>query len=648
MERMDRPGEDDGGYPGEDPSSEEPGALLVDCQITSPANGDVKNGPQNGVTIIVEGTAKIASGTGTIERVEVQFGADPAEFETAENRSGSWSEWKASNLVTISGVVPITARAVVGGKPLGARTITVTTELTTTPSGDTTPPSVSITAPKGGAAVVVSASNPVETIEITGTSSDVGGGVAQVEVFVDGRSVTAAKVAGTWADWSARVSLVGIGEHTIKARAVDTQGLATTATVEVLATTEPVMPPVVERLLLVEKLRLSTYPSRLGLGEVFKTLTLLPGQEETITVKTYKRTTETATEASSILDETTDESQKEFESQLTLEQTNKRVVDESLNWHVSGQGNAEWGWGSASLSAGVAGATNAAREELTKNVANAVQKHAAKASSKRTVEVKSSREMKREEGEEFSSESHIENINVSRTMNILFSQANRELKTLLTVTGVRVAHVRGDLVQTESGEDIRYSYREVALSQLDGLLDQVIVAERREDVRRAIVAALTNAFDYKDEPHTLIEKRELHDAQGNPIGSYLRFPNTSQSYELNGRPIRVPGVILAEMTNVVRTDGIICDAVLGQRNALDAYSRGLQREAVEARAIENDRQREAVNRERLAIKLVQDSDVERAKVFKDVYPEPEQDSLALVTTSATSNGAPTNVPASGG
>ena len=643
MERIvywqDGGGPSEADFPYEDPPAEPPAGLVVDCQIASPANGDTKVGPQNGVTIVVDGTAKITSGTGTLDRVEVQFGGD-APFEQAENTSGSWSAWRKSKLIATSGAVAITARAVVNGQPSTTRTITVITQLTTAPSAeDTTPPQVDITTPKRASSIVITATIPVEIVDVAGTASDVGKGIKQVEVFADGAPVKVVKVGGQWNNWTGRASLVGLGKHTITARATDNAGLASTSSVEITAAAEPATTPAVERLLLVEKLRLSTLLGRYGYGRPIKTLTLLPGEKTTVTVKSYKRTTETATEASSILDETSDESLKEFENQLTAEQSNRRATEESLAWSVSGQASGSWGGLSASIEAGVSGASNAAREELAKNVKNAVQKQSAKASAKRVVDVKTSREMKKEEGEEFASESEIENINVSRTLNFVFSQMNQEFITLLHLVDVRVAYVRGDVVEGESGQEMRWTYREVTLSQLKGLLDQVIVPSKREDVRRAIVAALTNVFDYEDVPHTLIEERELKDRPGNLVDTYFRVPRITSKYKLDGNEVEVPGVILSEMRNVMRTDGVVCEAVLGQGNALDAYSRGLQREAVEARQLENDRQREALNKDRLAIKLVTDGNADGAKIFKDVYPAPESESLALVTTNAMPDGA---------
>jgi hypothetical protein len=251
-----------------------------------------------------------------------------------------------------------------------------------------------------------------------------------------------------------------------------------------------------------------------------------------------------------------------------------------------------------------------------------VHKHAARASTKRDVEVKTAREMKREEGEEFATESQVENLNVSRTLNFVFRQMNQEYISLLHLVDVRVAYVR-----TDRGDDdeLHYTYREVTLSQLDGLLNHVVVPERREDVRRGILNVLAHVFDHEDVPHALVEEVQLKDDEGRPLpqGSYLRVPPRITSTFVDrttGTTIEVPGVILAAMRNVMRTDGVVCDSFLGQGEALDTYSRGLQRETLESRQLENAVLRESLRQQRLALSLARDGDAAGVQRFTEIFP----------------------------
>jgi hypothetical protein len=493
MKRIDDLEEGGGTIEVPDTPSEPADKLVVEVGITKPTADEQLTGSAQGVTVVVEGTARIAQGTGSIEKVEVEVGG--GGFQPAQSTGSGWATWKLPVLVTSAGTVQVKARAVANGQTFPERAVTITTHLNpdATDPSDTTPPTVAIVAPRAGTALVLSGGS-VE-VSIAGTASDGGAGVKEVTLSVDGRPVPATAVNDTWANWSARAQLLGTGRHTIAATATDKNGLKSTARVELVTSTEPLTAPVVERLLLVEKLRLTTFRREYGVGKPIKVISLAPRERTTLAVKTFRRTSETATEASSILDSSTREAQEEFERQLLTEQTNKRTAEESVDWNVGGQAAADWGWGSATMNASASGSTNGSREELAKSVVNAVQKQAAKAMAKREVEIKTSREMKTEESEEFSSESLIENPNSSRTLNLIFSEVNQRFLSILHLVDIRLAYVRGDLVTDETGEYVSYSYREVTLSQLDGLLRQVIVPERRDDVRARILEALAYVFD---------------------------------------------------------------------------------------------------------------------------------------------------------
>jgi hypothetical protein len=631
----------DGGPIG-DPPSEPSDPLVVDLRFTNPPS-QVK-GPWNGVTVVVTGTAKVTSGNGAIDHVEVRFGAG-APYAAATQTAGGWTAWTASQQIASSGVIEVAARVLVGGQVLNERTITISTVLDPKPAGnptppaDTTPPTITIASPANGAVLVAGADHTVK-VTVSGTAADVGSGLDHVELLADGVTVPVSQVNGTWANWTATAALPGLGVHAITAKAVDRAGLSATASVQLTSADAPPTPPVVERLFVVERCMLSSFLGAYGPGKTIKTLTLLPGEKTTINVKTYQHDTETATESASILDSNSTEAEQDFENTLQSEQSNKQASQESSSWDVKASASASWGFGSASISGGAAGASNASREELAKNVSGAVQKHAAKASSKRELEIKSSREMKTEEGQEFSSQSTIENINVGRTLNFVFRQMNQEYLTFLHLVDVRIGYVRGDLVTGADGQPtVEFTYREATLSQLDGLLRAVIVPEQIDQVRRAIVEILSNVFDYQDARHVLLEEKQLSDAAGKPIpnGSYLRVPRgltSTYADPATGSTFVVPGVILAAAKSVMRTDGIVCDAFLGQGDALDDYSKGLQAAAVTQKQLENAVQQAELDRDALALQLVRDKNADGASVFHTLFQQPAEESLALVTASA--------------
>ncbi|MGE3289715.1 MAG: hypothetical protein AB7J32_26955, partial [Pseudonocardia sp.] len=343
----------------------------------------------------------------------------------------------------------------------------------------------------------------------------------------------------------------------------------------------------VPRILLIEHYRLSSFAGRYGVGRTIKTFSLLPGEHTKITITSYRRSQETLKQASSILDSTTDETEREFERTVLQEQTKQENIDKSLEYHAEAEaeGKASWGWGSASITAsgGVKGSTNAVREEFGKNMANAVAHNAAKASTRRDVQVDTAYERTTEVREETAVERELTNINVSRTLNFVFKQMNQEYITVLHLVDVRVAFFDG----------FQESRHEVTLPELPGLLAQHVRPERRLDVQLAIRSELANIVDYQGRKADSF----IQDVQRTRTVSFRYGPGASDNYAstpvpefyINVNPsytttyavtkdydLTVPGVIITADSHVMRTDGVVVDAFLGQGDCLDAYSHGLQ------------------------------------------------------------------------
>ncbi|WP_254862184.1 hypothetical protein [Halovivax gelatinilyticus] len=382
-----------------------------------------------------------------------------------------------------------------------------------------------------------------------------------------------------------------------------------------------VAPPVIEpRLFLVERYRLSTFLGNYGAGRTLKTFSLLPGEQTTISIETFRKTEEQRTESSSILDSYTTETAEEFEETVKAEQSQKNEHEESFAYNAEAKAEASWGFGSASASGGVEGGTNAAREEIAKNVSNATSKHAAEASSKRQVEIDTDYEISEQTGEETSIERSLENINLSRTLNFVFKQMNQEFITLMHLVDVRVGF-------TNNGFDVRdrsdtlggVDYREVSLPELDALLADVIDEDHRADVRERIVGELSTIFDYRGDVRSIVEEVELPGSDGE--ATYLRVdPDLRTTYtDETGNEITVPGLVLSAETNVMRTEGVVVEALLGGGNALDDYAMSLQDEEVRKRLTENDEREVATERERLAQSLVSDGDDESVGRFERLF-----------------------------
>lgn len=395
----------------------------------------------------------------------------------------------------------------------------------------------------------------------------------------------------------------------------------------------------VPTLLLVEYYRLSSFPARYGAGRTIKTFSLLPGERTKIRVSTYKRTAETATRSSSILDSTNDETESEFERTIQGEQTRQDNNSRAFEYHadVEAEAKASWGWGSASVTAsgGVKGTSNVAREEFAKNVATAVSQNAARASSRRDVQVDTSLDVKLETGEEQAIERDLANVNVSRTLNFVFRQMNQEFVTLLHLVDIRVAFFNG-FVESRA---------EVPLPELDQLLDTYILPQYQQAVLDAITGEMQTITDYTGTVRPdFVDSVTLTGA----TTSYLRVnPAASSTYGngIAGPVIHVPGVIISAGTHVMRTDGVVVDTFLGLGNGLDTYSQGLQVEEVRSRQLENDRRQAEIDRLQLAVSLVQSGNTAGVDLYQRVFPLPQiVNQIEQAAISASPNGSTATVP----
>lgn len=367
------------------------------------------------------------------------------------------------------------------------------------------------------------------------------------------------------------------------------------------------------RLLLVETYRLSSFLGQYGAGRTIKTFSLLPGERTTISVNTYKKTSASSTSASSILDSYTEESAEEFESTVSAEQSSQENEDKSFNYYADAEASASWGWGSANVSGGVSGSTNSSREEFAKNVSSATEKSAASSSAKRDVQIETGFETTEETGEETAIQRELENINVSRTLNFVFRQMNQEFITLLHLVDVRIAFFNG-FAETR---------KEVPLSELDSLLEDVIAQPgARRNIKNDIIGALQSIKDYKDETQEFVERVQFRERNGRTVSYYRVKRDHTSTYTdaATMTEITVPGVILSANKLVLRTDGVIVEALMGQGSALDDYSQGLQDEAVRRRRLENDRTQADVDRTRLGVELVRSGDAPAAELFAKVFP----------------------------
>ena len=203
--------------------------------------------------------------------------------------------------------------------------------------------------------------------------------------------------------------------------------------------------------------------------------------------------------------------------------------------------------------------TRSAREDFAKSVSNALFKHSARASSKRDVEINTSSEQSStsvsEQGSEQTIERQIENVNVSRTLNLVFRQMVQEYISVLHLTDVKIA-----LYDESPGPYPQYSIHE-----LDRFLDAYFDDddEVRTRVLEGIIRELFFIFDYRDEPQQFLEQVDLvfpqdtievagHEISLATVG-YLRVNKSLRTPLADREFIEVPGVVLKENVITMRT-----------------------------------------------------------------------------------------------
>jgi hypothetical protein len=590
--------------------------------IQSPQDGSTITGPSSGAPIEIRGLvlANVSPRSDEpipVNSVTVQI--DQQIFDVTWGRiQDNYVPWSLSTTINSEGNHRIIAKAKWDNGKEASDERNINVDLIEEAPRDITNPTIGITSPQNGSTITGPSSGV--PIKIEGTASDEtgGSGLKKVQMRIDtnGEFKEEATLDQATGKWSFSNTVTTEGSHTYTVRAEDNAGnksdeQSISIQVSFIADSQQ---PVSRRprLFLIENYRLSSYLGQYGAGRTIKTFSLLPGEKTKISVKTYLKTAQQAKEASSILDSVTSESTKDFETSLGKEQSDKKNYQESSSYEISGKAEASWGWGSAEVSGNVKGGTNASREQFGKNVSNCTQKHASKASAKRDVQVNTSFEKKEEAGEETAMEREIENINVSRTLNFVFRQMNQEFITLLHLTDVRIAFWDGD------PDPINSKRKEVPLFELQSLLDEFVKKPRHNEVRNAIINQLDSIFDYKgNEVTDFIEEVTPRDSDEDliPDRKYWRVNTEKESIykDETGNKITVPGIIISSNKYVMRTDGVIVEALLGQGDALDAYSHGLQDEAVRSKQLSN-------NKDGVAIEIVKDKDAEAAKIFEQVFP----------------------------
>ena len=401
------------------------------------------------------------------------------------------------------------------------------------------------------------------------------------------------------------------------------------------------------RFVVIEHYRLSSFFGDYGAGRTLANFSLMPGEETSIYLRTFRRSETTSKEASSIFDSFTTEAANEFESDLMSETTNTESESAARTLESKYKGSGEINIGIAKTSHSgerkVTRETASARESVAKNVAKTTSKHASKASSKRDVEV--TQELEQTEEQEFERivERKIKNTNLSRTLNIVTRELNQEFATYFALYDVTIAFVNDtgifEVFQVHQLDDMIDKYIQDQAS--GGLVDPNSpfgAQTARTFVRERLLEQLNVVYDAEGTRHDLLEEVSVEDGAETvgtvgtvPAGGtrYLRVrrprgPERVNPFYEPGR-YSVDGIVMDVTRHTVRTPAVIIDALLGHGVALDNYSLGLQQETLREKQLEN-------NKNELALALIDAGDADRLEAFRSIFGGPDSALLQEVAT----------------
>jgi hypothetical protein len=626
--------DDDGGGGGgtvEDPYNS------ITLGITSPVGAANIVGPQNGVVVLITGTAKLNMGdpgsSPSINKIKVKLNGIVKDATMVSN---SWSKWEVAFTVTTQGLQSIIVEAEADEAVWNPLKRNFNVELSIPPVEN--PPEAiqfSITNP--------AANSVFQTQDDTATPFTIKGtarhpkGIASIHLEFD-------SAPGAWIPINIKepvdgvvywetdpITLRGNRDHVIRFVAKSTDAsvpaLPSSLTVKLVQSSRVYMS---RGLYVVETYRIANYLGNYGAGRVIKTFTLLPGEKTKIGVKSYRKQETTEKTTNSIFDSTTDKAVEEFQQNIGDEQTEKGFSENTTKLAVEASGGMSIGLFSVGMTAKAEASFNASREETAKRTLNAVNKHAQERNAIRNITINTESENKLEATYEESIERELTNINVSRTLNFVFRQMNQEYINVLNLVDVQIAYIA---TYFDTGKDeLQYEHAYASIPELSSLMSRFVKEDFRASIEETIMKMLTNIVDAYGNLHSIVE--EYHAPLSNisywRINRKLTTPVQEPDPAKPGQMLKyfdVQGIVLGMQKIVLRTEGVYVESVLGAGEALDEYSRGIQTTTVQDRLTENEKQKLSIEQQKadveqrkLALEIIRTKNKDQAELYTRLFP----------------------------
>lgn len=318
------------------------------------------------------------------------------------------------------------------------------------------------------------------------------------------------------------------------------------------------------RLFVIEEYKTTSYLGNYGAGKTLGTFSLLPGERTTIAIKTYKNSASVKNCSENLLDSfsqsSVDEMENIIENEIALTSSSQTALGTSISASIS--------FMTMQCSADAKLDTSSSRSANTRALNRALGKHCEQTNSVRNVEINTTSTETIEEGEEFVTTREIENVNKSRVLNFVFRQLLQEYVSITYLSNIRIAYCNGCLE----------SVRVVDVEEIDSLLNDVVKSDLVEQVKEQILSRYRVVRNYKSQPIRFLKEVTIDAKTYGYDESYCVCESEGEDYEIiSGRePIHVDGVILNVQRNVLRTDSVVADALIGHGEALDCFNQRVQ------------------------------------------------------------------------
>lgn len=382
-------------------------------------------------------------------------------------------------------------------------------------------------------------------------------------------------------------------------------------------------PAPVPRITIVEEYTTTSYLGNYGAGRVVKTMSLMPGERTTISMRTYKDMVSTRESAQNVLDSMSTESATQLDTLMQKEQgdmtatsdtsegssssfstatdahnsTRSFSVSASINFPFGGLGGG-YGQSSSDASSNANGWNNAnsyghtgARQSNINTINSALDKHVQSSNSMRQININTSTSDTARSGEEDTTVREIMNYNKSRVINFIFRQLKQEYTVITALTNLKFIYSNG----------YPESFTVVDLNNLDNMLKDIImdgnpndpvnphpVEYYRDQVKCSLLQHYCKILNFDDQyldflDHVTVDLGQCLSTwiQGctPKAEAYWRVkPKLTDKYidPDSGNEITVKGVILSVQKQTLQTSSVIADALLGRGEALDCFNQKAQ------------------------------------------------------------------------